>query len=321
MNGAPWDGAACPHLPPVRMYGVVWSRGWGVIPLVHAFHANGKGGDGGHVPFHAPFLRIQGRAVEVEVPGAMCPLCAPLLRKWEESRQGSRALASLSPTCTGWRGREVLGRHTPSTRWEGWGLGSCALARPAPVRTQQCGRRGKGRCSVPSCALLPCKWEGRGQGEREGGGGCLVRIPSVRMGRRGGGQCRIGGRGGEGLTFGHPIRVPFVLMRRKGLGRGGEGCPVRSGQWSVQGGVREEEEDLCTLFLHSSGGSGQCGGREGGDLPCLHVIRVACRGWGHGPSSFANGEGGDGRATGMEGGDTYTATRQHGGAGTIHPIV
>ncbi|KAH8978228.1 hypothetical protein EDB86DRAFT_2836960 [Lactarius hatsudake] len=175
----------------------------------------------------------------------MCPSCAPLPREWEESRRGSRALASLSPTRTGWRSREVPGRRAPSTRWEGWGLGSRALVRPFPAHTRRHGRRG-----------------GRGGAGNDG---------QRRTGRRG--QGGRGGAGGDGERGGVPLtsregsegRVPLFMRtgwRKEGTGRGGGDVERRalmrppSARMGCRWGRREEARrrqalgaaDLCAKW-------------------------------------------------------------------------
>ncbi|KAH9021383.1 hypothetical protein EDB85DRAFT_1895699 [Lactarius pseudohatsudake] len=133
---------------------------------------------------------------------------------------------------------------------------------------------GTGGC-VPLCAPFLCVQGsvakgGRGGAREKAVVGALMRIPPVRMGRRGGSQCRIGGRGGEGLTLGCPIHANGK-EGAGGRGREGAGALVRTP--SVRSGqCRQGEWE----------GLEEKGRRGGGD--------------GSGPSSFTNGEGdGDGR--------------------------
>ncbi|KAH9044084.1 hypothetical protein EDB83DRAFT_2317939 [Lactarius deliciosus] len=280
-----WGRAACPRVPPVRAYGAARSRGRGASC---PFHTNGKWGQG-LLALARPFPARTGRRGRREVPGAACPSCAhPFCADGKGGAGGRLPLRAPVPRIQG--GAVKGGRGGASG-------GGVSLV-PLPARTA---RRGRGAREVPGAAR-PCAPPFRANGKGGAGGGVPSRAPSVRMGRRGGGQCGIWGRGGEGLTLGRPLRA----NGKEGAGergRGRAGALVRtpsvgSGKgrrrWvegaAVSAGWGKRDPPLCASFCAQAG---QCGGRGrgGGNLPCLHA-NGAARDVGDGDVGFRKWVGG-----------------------------
>ncbi|KAH9007827.1 hypothetical protein EDB84DRAFT_1447295 [Lactarius hengduanensis] len=180
--------------------------------------------------------------------GGVVPLVL-LPCKWEGWGQGSLALAHLFPAHTAaWSKRGARGGvplypfpHV-ATRPRGKGR-DCANGEKGWRSVQDRGKRRGG--TYPQAPPL-CKWEGRGQGEREGGcprahpfcanGQCgqREREGPEEMGRRGGGDggrplSQMGSGGDEGATGmgggrGHPAHLILYEsggQQEEGGGRGG----------------------------------------------------------------------------------------------------
>ncbi|KAH8981519.1 hypothetical protein EDB86DRAFT_2834839 [Lactarius hatsudake] len=197
------DGAACPRLPPVRTYGAVRPRGWGVMHLVHAPSAQmgregwGRGSHALPSPFPArtgPRGRSGGASGDVPLMGRVplraslpcvqggtvgrCQGGTPLPRDGKGGAWGRVPLCAPVPRVHGGAAKEgegeVLGttaRGVPGGVVKGEGEGPVATGRGVACPSPQGTGRGGGDVERhalmrPPSARMGCRWGRREEARR-----------------------------------------------------------------------------------------------------------------------------------------------------------